>query len=523
MLPAIAAGRSRLVAAEEIRHLQGKSYLPGHSGAQPDDNERLKTYFTTLLTGFCWLAGLLTLMAAPVSVLVDAQLNGLPIAPAFTGLSFETAQLLPDRAGVHYFRPDNAPLVQLFHTLGIRSLRLGGSSSDRPAIQLPANADLDSLFAFARAADVKIIYGLRLHGGDPDDAAQTVKYLMAHYSEQIDCFALGEEPAAYPGAIAPAGPGRPPANASYANYADTWRKFEIAITAMVPGVKLCGPSEHQPAWPPQFIKDFSHGHNVALITGHLYPGGDDANVPSPEIGGDRLLSPHFARTYENFYQALVPLAASNGLPCRLDEVNHFFDGGATNVSNTFAAALWGLDFMYWWAAHGVAGVNFHTGDPGPAGNELSPATSAAFITATNGFRLRPLAYGIKAFALGSHGNLLPAMITNSEHLNLSIYAVKDDVGHLSLTLINKEHGAQARSATVSIDEAHAFSGRGRLMQLAAPGQNLAATTGETLGNGTITAAGNWSGNWTLVEPSSTGTFTVEVPASTAVILKLSAN
>jgi len=137
--------------------------------------------------------------------------------------------------------------------------------------------------------------------------------------------------------------------------------------------------------------------------------------------------------------------------------------------------------------------------------------------------VRPLGYGIKAFAIGSHGSLLPTVITNAENLNLSIFAVKDDVGHLSLTLINKEHGDGARSATVSIDEAHAYSGRGRMMLLTAPGQNPAATEGETLGDGAISPDGSWSGNWNLVEPSSTGTFTVEVPACSAVILKLSAN
>ena len=101
--------------------------------------------------------------------------------------------------------------------------------------------------------------------------------------------------------------------------------------------------------------------------------------------------------------------------------------------------------------------------------------------------------------------------------------MKDEAGHLSLTIINKEHGDGARSATVSIDETHAFSERGHLMLLTAPAQDPAATEGETLGDGTIENDGSWNGNWTLVDPSSTGTFTVEVPACSAVILKLSAN
>ena len=468
-------------------------------------------------------------MAAPVTVVVDAQDVGTPIAANFTGLSFEVSQLVPNDAGVHYFRPENAPLIQLFHTLGIRSLRIGGNTSDRDARHLPAIADLDSLFAFARAADVKVIYCLRLHGGDPADATQTVKYIMAHYAEQMDCFSIGQEPSAYPKEVVDDRPAAERMGAAaekypYTAFADAWRKFEIAITAAVPGVRLCGPSVHNnAAWAQHFITDFSHGHNVALITEHLYPGGAGGKVPTPAIGRDRMLSTNFTQVYEKLYHGFVPMAASNGLPCRLEEVNNYFNGGATNVSNTFAAALWGLDFMYWWAAHGLAGLNFHTGDKVAAGSELHASKYTAFFTATNGFYVRPLGYGIKAFAIGSNGKLLPAVITNAENLNLSLYAVKDEAGHLSLTIINKEHGDGARSATVSIDETHAFSARGHLMLLTAPAQDPAATEGETLGGGAIENDGSWNGNWTLVEPSSTGTFTVEVPACSAVILKLSAN
>ena len=489
----------------------------------------MKLLFAPILSGLVLLAGAAPLAAAPVTVLVNAQDPGIPIAANFTGLSFDAAQLLPNATGVHYFRPDNEPLVRLFHTLGIRSLRIGGNSSDRDARQLPANADLDSLFAFARAADVKIIYCLRLRGGSPEAATETVKYIMSRYGEQMDCFSIGQEPSDYPAKVGanPSAAGRMEADEgkySYPAYADEWRKFENNITATVPGVKLCGPSvQNNPAWARRFITDFSHGHNVALVTEHLYPGGDGGQVPAPETGLDRLLSTNIAQPCEKLYASVVPLATSNGLPCRLEEVNTFFNGGVTNVSNTFASALWGLDFMYWWAAHGLAGLNFHTGDKLAAGSDWCPAHDTAFFTTTNGFNVRPLGYGIKAFAIGSHGQLLPATITNAENLNLSVYAVKDEAGHLSLTFINKEHGLGASSATISIDETHAYSGRGHLMLLAAPAQNPAATQGETLGDRPIENDGSWNGNWYLVAPSSTGTFTVEVPASTAVILKLSAN
>src|SRR6185436_2399868 len=91
----------------------------------------------------------------------------------FSGVSFEVALVRANEQGVHYFRPDNGPLIKLFGTLGIKSLRIGGNTSDRDAKELPSEADLDSLFAFAKAAGVKVIYCLRLHNGDPAEDAKT--------------------------------------------------------------------------------------------------------------------------------------------------------------------------------------------------------------------------------------------------------------------------------------------------------------------------------------------------------------
>jgi hypothetical protein len=134
---------------------------------------------------------------APVSIQVDANHPGLSVPTDFAGLGFEVAILRPEN-GTHYFRPDTRPLINLFHTLGIKSLRLGGNTSDRDVRELPSEADLDSLFTFARAAGVKVIYCLRLHNGDPNVDAQTAKYVMDHYAPLVDCFSIGQEPSAYP-------------------------------------------------------------------------------------------------------------------------------------------------------------------------------------------------------------------------------------------------------------------------------------------------------------------------------------
>ncbi len=446
-----------------------------------------------------------------VTVTFDATHPG-PVIPAnFEGLSFEASLLLPAANGVHYFRPDNQPLITLFRTLGIKSLRIGGNTSDRDATELPNNADLDSFFAFAKAAHVKVIYCLRLYKGDPQTDARTAKYIMEHYAAQMDCISIGQEPSAYPKPY------------SYSDYRVDWKRFADIISAAVPNVRFCGPSVHRNGtWARRFISDFGHSNHVTLITEHLYAGGAGNKVPTPEIGRDRMLSGDFVRVYQSLYDSFVPDAISNGLPYRLEEVNNYYNGGAKDVSDTFAAALWGLDFMHWWAAHGATGLNFHTGDRVAAGYRLQSSKYTAFCSTTNGYLVRPLGYGIKAFDLGSHGRIMPVVVKKPEPLKLSAYAVLEKNGNLCLTLINKSHGPEAHDLRVAIQPDRANYARAQVMYLTAPDHNVAATTGETLGGAQIGPHGDWYGKWDLLNApqKNKSTFVVQVPAASAAIVKL---
>jgi hypothetical protein len=472
----------------------------------------LVLFFSTLATAG-WLHA-----QSPITISVDAQHPGAAIPPEFPGLSFEITQLLPDASGVRYFRPDNQPLITLFQTLGIKNLRVGGNTSDRNAHTLPSHADIDSLFAFAKAADVKIIYCLRLHDGNPREDADVAKYIMDHYAGQVASFSIGQEPSAYPrttNADGTVGP-RP----SYSDFAKNWQRFEEVIVAAVPGIQLCGPSvEGNPSWQRQFVEEFGQGHHVTLITSHIYPGRSGDKVPSPEIGRDEMLSPQFTQAYQKLYDGFVPAAQAAGLPYRLEEANNFYNGGALGVSDTFAASLWGLDFMYWWAEHDAAGLNFHTGDKVAAGAELRPSKYTAYFSTPGGFLVRPLGYGIKAFDMGSQGRMIPATISNPDGLNVSIYAVLGDDKNIYVTIINKEHGTHARDAAISFPAGAGFAGI-QTMSLTILNNDIAAKTGATLGGAEIKSDGSWNGQWTDV-PSAKGNPVLKIPASSASIIKMS--
>ena len=58
-------------------------------------------------------------------------------------------------------------------------------------------------------------------------------------------------------------------------------------------------------------------------------------------------------------------------------------------------------------------------------------------------------YGIKAFTLGSAGQVKPTQIHNPDRINLTAYCV-GTAGEDYLTVINKAHGAGAPDAAVTI-------------------------------------------------------------------------
>ena len=480
------------------------------------------------------LALLMTLVRAqpqstPVGVTLTLGKPGAILPDHFTGFSYERNQLLPGADGVRYFRADNHGLIQLFRTLGIKSLRIGGNTSDRDATGAPQPADFESLFAFAKAADVKVIYCLRMLRADPLEEAKTAKYLTDNFGALIDCFSIGQEASAYPVEKVDSRPtgermGGAAEKFPYTAYRAEWKRFQEAIVAAVPNVRLCGPSIHNNAeWARRFMEDFGAANHVTLITEHLYPGGAGGKVPTPEIGRDRMLSGTFTAAYQKLHDGFVPMALAKGLPYRLEETNNYFNGGAADVSNTYASALWSLDYLYWWANHGAAGVNFHTGDRVAAGSTLQAARYAAFVTMHGGFEIRPLSYGMKAFELGGLGQLIPVNVEpGAEGINLTAYATRATNGEMTLTVINKEHGQGGRAAKVRVDLGAGYH-QPRQVVLSAPQNDVAAKEGITLGGAEIEKGGTWKGRWTeLTGLDTAGTLSFDVPVATAVIVRCSA-
>ena len=453
---------------------------------------------------------------------VQTRSPGAAISENALGLSYETSLMLPDNEGKRYFRPDNKPLVTMFKTLGIKSLRIGGNSVDAPEIPVPTVADIEPLFEFAKAAGVKVIYSVRLAGGDPESAATLAKAIHDHYPKQLDSFAIGNEPGYYK---------------DYDVYRAKWKAIHDAILAVDADAKFCGPDQNpSPTLFRNMVRDFgAESNHLVQITAHQYPFGCAYKNPGQrsdisklvpfdgEPSREKMLAREAYDTYESVREGLAGAVAGTTVSFRLTEVNSYWFSGLKGASDSYASALWGLDYLHWWTSHGAAGLNFHTGDR--TGGTLSmPCRYAAFVTSGAGYEARPLAYGMKLFDLGGHGQSLKATLAPSVEKELVAYATLGRDKYVSVTIINNAHGADGTASEVQLkfdavpaepSQASAIFLRGAHGDLAGGSQDV------TLGGAEIREDGTWYGQWTSlpVIDNDGATIAVNIPPASAVVVK----
>jgi hypothetical protein len=457
-----------------------------------------------------------TVAGATVTVTPHEDQPGPAIPARFLGISVETGTIVGAPDGWHKFSPKNAALVNLYRSLGVTDLRVGGNQVDAPEVPIPSATDVDELFAFARAADLKVIYSFRLktspQGAEPDAAAEAAlaRHIVDRYADLLDAFEVGNEPNLYPKTF----------KLRYDQYYPQWSRLAAAILAAAPGARLAGPGTAGQArsWCPEFARDAKaqFGDRLAYVCQHQYFGGNSKRIKSPTTARANLIGSSIVDGYQSIYDSFVPACRELGLGYRLEETNSLSMGGAMHVSNTLASALWAVRYLHWWADHDCLGINFHTGDwqatkPGePAGN---PYAVYWAMPGHSAYRAEPLAYAMKAFDLGSHGRRLPVTMGPGGG-DLAAYAVLGDGGSLHVTLINAGPDAVA----VSLPAGGRSNGDAYLLTTA--NHDLADETGITLGGAAITDDGRWAGRPVKLPPPAGGLFATTVPPASVAVITL---
>lgn len=376
--------------------------------------------------------------ATPINVTLGGP-TGRRIAADFTGLSYESAQL----SDPSFFAGGNRQLIDLVRSLGTHGvLRIGGNTSEycfwkrdpegkaaaplegplppdkghvAPPRRVITEQAIHNLKEFIDAAGWSLIYGLNLGLGTPEMAAEEAAFVSRVMGDKLIAFQMANEPDLfYRNGLRPASYNTTAFNAE-------WRRFFTAVRARVPNAPFAGPdTAFNNDWLVPFAKEFRH--EVKFISSHYYAEGPPTD---PSMTIERLLRPD--AKLEKEFAGLQQVTGETGLPFRIAETNSCYAAGKEGVSNTFASALWGADFMLRIAQAGGTGVNFHGGGNGwytPIAGER-----------TSGFQARPLYYGMRLIRELGHGDLLETRLSQPVE-GLRVYAVKGQAGDVRIVAFN---------------------------------------------------------------------------------------
>lgn len=405
---------------------------------------------------------------------VQTERPGRLVSESLTGLSYETLQL----ADPAFFSADNHALVQLFRGLSPRGvLRIGGNTSDyttwsgyrgelpvqqarkggpqQPFVLQPEA--LQALAGFLRATGWKLVFGVNLKIGVPAMAVELGKAVQRIVGDDLLAIQIGNEANNY--------------EASYAAFDAAWLPYAKAIRAA--GVPIAGPDTGANT---DWVIDYAqrHGKENVFLSRHYYREAAPKGSIPDLLGGDAA----FLAEVEQIMQA----ADAARLPFHLTEANSYYFGGRDGVSNVFASALWGADFMLALAQRGVAGIQFHGGTLGSVeaslGRAAGTGANSAELSARRdavtsrysaiagdvalGYQPRPLYYGMQLAQQFAGARMLPGQL-DAPGCNLTAYAARCDDAVL-LALINKD---AARDVTVAVSGLRGC-GKGQLMRMSAP-------------------------------------------------------
>jgi hypothetical protein len=399
----------------------------------------------------------------------------------FVGLGYEMSSVA--RPGLLSSR--NASNVRLVRNLGREGVvRVGGIVADftsysdtataaaEPKETVITRACLQQLRGFLDMVGWTAIWSVNFGRGTLEQALVEVRAVREALGDRLLAIELGNEVENY-GRGAEALRKPPYTFAEFRAEYDRWRS---AILAANPGLSFAAPDTAESVeWVEQMAAD-AHG-DVQLLTTHYYRGGQK------QATLDQLMSPDPSLTAK--LERLHRASMLSGIPWRMCETNSFFGGGRPGLSDTFAAALWTLDYMLLLAQSGCAGVNIETGF-----NQLGFLSSYSPIRNDNAGQCTAGAsyYGMLAFAFaiarGTNSGVFP-LHSGPAPKEASFYALGQAGRIQCVVLINRTLDQPMRISLSDVPLHNAGS-----IRLAAPSPE--SKVDMTLGGAGVDATGKWS-------------------------------
>jgi len=452
-----------------------------------------------------------------VTVTLDpANARVAAIPSDFAGLSLEMQAMRSNfrTPNGNWLSGSNSAYIAMLRRLGVRHMRVGGNTMERTGTQYayPSDADARAANDFMNALGGNLLWGVPVASKYNASSYSGYAQRMSADKRQKGysfgtVFHVGNEPDGF-GVSQSTWQGR------FDAYSDA---FEAALgsTDARYGGPGCASSQsyaNSLVQNPRYLGSLKS--HVGPITHHWYPFGGASSYSSPGAAISSMLSSGNSSRYQSFYNGWARNAENAGFKPRLDETNSLYQGGYSGASDAFAAALWSLDYLSYFAQNTMlAGINFHTANQTSAYNPIEPVGLASSYT------LKAVGYGLLAFDQLGQGRPVPRTISNPSNVNLTAYALLRTDGSETLRLINKTYGTSGVDATVVVVPGKTFT-RAEVMYLRQSTSSVTATSGITLGGQSVSGSGAWNGTFTQTLTPVNGRFTIPVPRAQAAIVHL---
>lgn len=440
-----------------------------------------------------------------VSVLSEKSIGDIPAN--FIGLSYEKSAVTEN-----HFRPDNLYLVNLHKNLGSGVLRFGGNKVElthwsretpkgKPAkgtfVATPSH--LDSFYAFIKSVDWKVIHAVNLASNKPEIFSDEINYAVKIGGNSIMGFEIGNEPDHYDKDTKKFREKGYP----YSQYKIELEKALSVILKQNPGINIIGPATtsggfrfYEPC-----VNDFKD--RLFLATSHFYP---TSAISNPPPTCESLLSVASKKKTIAMADKHIAVAKKAGVPWRLAECNSASMGGTNGVSDVFAAAVWGSDFLFDIAKSGATGVNLHTIFG------LNGYTAISYDKEKKVYAPRPLYYSMLLFKDAGHGKLIESDTKSTG--NVVSHATLGTDGKLRVIVINKELVKETKAVVLT----NSKRTRGTITRLSASSPTVQAPI--SYGDATVNKDGTWTLNKREDTKGTAGRFEITLPACSAAVLTL---
>jgi len=452
----------------------------------------------------------------PVAASFYASEPGAPVPQDFLGLSFEAGSLarIASYSG-------SGDMVTLLRSLGVGVLRFGGVTADeqtawvdaatpRPAWALGVleAANLEGLGNLAAQSGWHVLLTLGLGHFEPQAAAREAAAAKAALGGSLEAIELGNEPDSY------ARHGLRPQPWTPEIYDEQVDAYRSAIEALAPGIPLAGPDTSGSSAYEKWGLSEAIYERPALLTGHHYPLGC-AEQPPPTIA--RLLSPPIRQLEEVSLRRYLFIARETEVPFRLDETNTVSCGGVPGISNTFASALWAVNYLARAMSMGVAGINLQ-GNPANCEGYTPLCAPSAEDLATGALHAQPEWYALLLAKALIGERPLRTTVRPAHRPNVEVTTFLAADGTLQFVAVDDDPPG-ARSVALHLHVGRGFHGAS-ILSLTAP--SPAALSGVLLGGREVEPDGAWSQPARLPRtPNRHGLITVKLAPSSAALVTVS--